>query len=197
MRGELWIKGPNVVRGYWNRPVETAQVFTKGWLHTGDVARLDAENFIYIVDRAKDMIIRGGENVYSVQVEAALFEHPAVADCAVIGIPDPTLGEEVGAVVVLRPGAKVGAEELSAHVRNRLAAFMVPTHIWFREQPLPRNPAGKILKRELRDELLGPADTLDAGPEAGISRADVNPPAAHHPQVMRPAQRLGWGVTRR
>ncbi len=126
VRGELWIKGPNVVRGYWNRPVETAQVFTKGWLHTGDVARLDTENFIYIVDRAKDMIIRGGENVYSVQVEAALFEHPAVADCAVIGIPDPTLGEEVGAVVVLRPGAKVGAEELSAHVRNRLAAFMVP-----------------------------------------------------------------------
>ena len=160
VRGELWIKGPNVVRGYWNRPVETAQVFTKGWLHTGDVARLDAENFIYIVDRAKDMIIRGGENVYSVQVEAALFEHPAVADCAVIGIPDPTLGEEVGAVVVLRPGAKVGAEELSAHVRNRLAAFMVPTHIWFREQPLPRNPAGKILKRELRDELLGPARAL-------------------------------------
>ncbi len=158
-RGELWIKGPNVVRGYWNRPVETAQVFTQGWLHTGDVARLDTENFIYIVDRAKDMIIRGGENVYSVQVEAALFEHPGVADCAVIGIPEPTLGEEVGAVVVLRPGAKVGAEELSTHVRNRLAAFMVPTHIWFRDEPLPRNPAGKVLKRQLRDELLGQAAT--------------------------------------
>jgi long-chain acyl-CoA synthetase len=155
-RGELWIKGPQVVRGYWNRPAETAQVFTQGWLHTGDVARLDEDNFIYIVDRAKDMIIRGGENVYSVQVEAALFEHPAVADCAVIGIPEPTLGEEVGAVVVLRPGHKVGAEELSAHVRNRLAGFMVPTHIWFRDTPLPRNPAGKVLKRELRQELLGP-----------------------------------------
>jgi len=157
VRGELWIKGPQVVRGYWNRPVETAQVFTRGWLHTGDIARLDEENFIYIVDRAKDMIIRGGENVYSVQVEAALFEHPAVADCAVIGIPEPTLGEEVGAVVVLRPGFKVGAEELSAHVRQRLAGFMVPTHIWFRDQPLPRNPAGKVLKRELREELLGAA----------------------------------------
>jgi long-chain acyl-CoA synthetase len=156
VRGELWIKGPQVVRGYWNRPVETAQVFTKGWLHTGDVARLDAENFIYIVDRAKDMIIRGGENVYSVQVEAALFEHPAVADCAVIGVPEPTLGEEVGAVVVLRPGAKVSAEELANHVRHRLAGFMVPTHIWFRDKPLPRNPAGKVLKRELRDELVGP-----------------------------------------
>jgi long-chain acyl-CoA synthetase len=155
-RGELWIKGPHVVRGYWNRPVETAQTFTRGWLHTGDIARLDTDDFIYIVDRAKDMIIRGGENVYSVQVEAALFEHPAVADCAVIGVPEPTLGEEVGAVVVLRPGFKVGAEELSAHVRNRLAGFMVPTHIWFRDEPLPRNPAGKILKRELRDELLGP-----------------------------------------
>jgi long-chain acyl-CoA synthetase len=155
VRGELWIKGPQVVRGYWNRPTETAQVFTEGWLHTGDIARLDEDNFIYIVDRAKDMIIRGGENVYSVQVEAALFEHPAVADCAVIGIPDPVLGEEVGAVVVLRPGYKVGAEELSRYVRERLAGFMVPTHIWFRDQPLPRNPAGKVLKRELRAELLG------------------------------------------
>jgi long-chain acyl-CoA synthetase len=156
-RGELWIKGPQVVRGYWNRPAETAQTFTAGWLHTGDIARLDDEDFIYIVDRAKDMIIRGGENVYSVQVEAALFEHPAVADCAVIGVPEPTLGEEVGAVVVLRPGFKVGAEELSTHVRNRLAGFMVPSHFWFRDEPLPRNPAGKVLKRQLRDELLGPA----------------------------------------
>jgi long-chain acyl-CoA synthetase len=154
VRGELWIKGPQVVRGYWNRPEETSLTFTRGWLHTGDVARLDADNFIYIVDRAKDMIIRGGENVYSVQVEAALFEHPAVADCAVIGVPEPTLGEEVGAVIVLRPGHKVAAEELSQHVRDRLAGFMVPTHIWFRDEPLPRNPAGKVLKRALRDELL-------------------------------------------
>jgi long-chain acyl-CoA synthetase len=156
VRGELWIKGPQVVRGYWHRPEETAQTFTRGWLHTGDIARLDEENFIYIVDRAKDMIIRGGENVYSVQVEAALFEHPAVADCAVIGVPEPTLGEEVGAVIVLRPGHKVAAEELSTYVRERLAGFMVPTHIWFRDEPLPRNPAGKVLKRELRDELVGP-----------------------------------------
>jgi len=151
--GELWIKGPQVVRGYWHRPEETAAVFTKGWLHTGDVARLDEEGFIYIVDRAKDMIIRGGENVYSVEVEDALYEHPAVADCAVIGISHPTLGEEVGAVVVLRPGHKVGAEELARHVRDRLAAFMVPTKFWFRDSPLPRNPAGKVLKRSLRKEL--------------------------------------------
>ena len=157
VRGELWIKGPNVVRGYWNRPEETAKTFSRGWLHTGDVARLDEDDFIYIVDRAKDMIIRGGENVYSVQVEAALFEHPAVADCAVIGVPHPTLGEEVGAVVVLRPGAKVTADELGLHVKARLAGFMVPTHIWFRSEPLPRNPQGKVLKRELRDELVPPA----------------------------------------
>ncbi len=154
VRGELWIKGPNVVRGYWNRPDETAKTFSRGWLHSGDVARLDEDNFIYIVDRAKDMIIRGGENVYSVQVEAALFEHPAVADCAVIGVPDPILGEEVGAVIVLRPGAKVTSDELQLHVKARLAGFMVPTHIWFRAEALPRNPQGKVLKRELRDELV-------------------------------------------
>jgi long-chain acyl-CoA synthetase len=158
VRGELWIKGPNVVRGYWNRSEETAKTFSRGWLHTGDVARLDEDDFIYIVDRAKDMIIRGGENVYSVQVEAALFEHPAVADCAVIGVPHPTLGEEVGAVIVLRPGAKVTADELRLHVKARLAGFMVPTHIWFRAEPLPRNPQGKVLKRELRDDLVARAD---------------------------------------
>jgi long-chain acyl-CoA synthetase len=155
--GELWIKGPNVVRGYWGRPEETALSFTHGWLHTGDVARIDEEGFVHIVDRAKDMIIRGGENVYSVEIEGVLFEHPGVADCAVIGVPHPVLGEEVGAVIVLRPGADVGADELSRFVAERLAAFNVPTRYWFRADPLPRNPAGKVLKRELRAELLGAA----------------------------------------
>ena len=155
--GELWIKGPNVVRGYWNRPEETAAAFSRGWLHTGDVARIDEEGFVHIVDRAKDMIIRGGENVYCVEVEAALFEHPSVADCAVIGVPHPVLGEEVGAVVVLRPGEDVGADELGRFVKERLAGFSVPTRFWFRAEPLPRNPAGKALKRELRTELLGPS----------------------------------------
>jgi len=152
--GELWIKGPNVVRGYWDKPEATAATFTRGWLHSGDVARIDEDGFVYIVDRAKDMVIRGGENVYSVEVEAALFEHPAVADAAVIGVPHDILGEEVGAAVVLRPGSKVTADELSRHVRERLAAFKVPTHIWFRSEPLPRNPQGKVLKRELRDGLV-------------------------------------------
>ena len=160
--GELWIKGPNIVRGYWHNPEATAATFTDGWLRSGDVARLDEEGFVFIVDRAKDMLIRGGENVYSVEVEAALFEHPAVADVAVIGIPHQVLGEEVGAVVQLRPGATATDDELRAHVAERLAAFKVPVRVWFREEPLPRNPAGKVLKRELRDELLG-ADSATGG----------------------------------
>jgi long-chain acyl-CoA synthetase len=153
--GELWIKGPNVVRGYWNKPEATEASFTRGWLHSGDIARIDEEGFIHIVDRAKDMVIRGGENVYSVEVEAALFEHESVADCAVIGVPHPVLGEEVGAAVVLRPGTTVTAEELGRFARERLASFMVPTHFWFLSQPLPRNPQGKVLKRELRTSLVG------------------------------------------
>jgi long-chain acyl-CoA synthetase len=151
--GELWIKGPNVVRGYWHKPEATAVSFTKGWLHTGDVARIDEDGFIYIVDRAKDMIIRGGENVYSVIVEAAIFEHPDVADCAVVGVAHPTLGEEVAAVIVLRPGRVVEAEEITRHVAHRLARFEVPTRVFFRTLALPRNPQGKVLKRELRESL--------------------------------------------
>jgi len=153
--GELWIKGPNVVKGYWNKPEATAEAFSEGWLHSGDVARIDDEGFVTIVDRAKDMVIRGGENVYCAEVEAALFEHPAVTDVAVLGVPHQVLGEEVGAVVCLRPGASATAEELRAHVGERLAAFKVPAHVWFREDELPRNPAGKVLKRDLRDELVG------------------------------------------
>jgi long-chain acyl-CoA synthetase len=155
--GELWVKGPNVVRGYWDNPEATAATFTDGWLHTGDVATIDDEGFVHIVDRAKDMVIRGGENVYSVEVEAVLFEHPAVSDVAVIGIPHPVLGEEVGAVVQVRPGAEVGVEDLRDHVTARLAAFKVPVRFWLREEELPRNPAGKVLKRELRDQLVDPA----------------------------------------
>ena len=154
--GELWIKGPNVVKGYWNKPEATAATFTDGWLHSGDVGRVDEEGFVYLLDRAKDLIIRGGENVASAEVEAALFEHPGVADVAVVGISHPVLGEEVGAVVQRRPGTAATQEELRAHVAARLAAFKVPARVWFRDEPLPRNPAGKVLKRELREELLEP-----------------------------------------
>jgi long-chain acyl-CoA synthetase len=155
--GELWIKGPNVVKGYWNKAEATAKSFTLGWLHTGDIARIDDEGFIYIVDRAKDMIIRGGENVYSVIVEAAIFEHPDVADCAVVGLPHPTLGEEVAAVIVLRPGCVIEAEDITRHVARHLARYEVPSKVFFRSAALPRNPQGKVLKRELRDALVNEA----------------------------------------
>ncbi|MFD0905692.1 class I adenylate-forming enzyme family protein [Actinomadura sediminis] len=154
--GELLIKGPNVIKGYWNRPEETARAFVDGWFHSGDLARLDADGFVYIVDRAKDMLIRGGENVYCAEVEAALYEHPAVADCAVIGVPHDVLGEEVGAVLVPRPGASLTAEDAREFLAGRIAAFKVPAHWWFREEGLPRNPGGKILKTRLREELLAP-----------------------------------------
>jgi long-chain acyl-CoA synthetase len=153
--GELLIRGPNVVKGYWHKPDATAESFSDGWLHTGDVARLDDEGFIFIVDRAKDMLIRGGENIYCVEIEDVLYDHPAVADAAVIGIPHDILGEEVGAVVQIRPGHHVEAADLNAHVAARLAAFKVPVRIWMVKEPLPRNPGGKILKRQLRSDLLG------------------------------------------
>ncbi len=153
--GELWLKGPNVVRGYWNKPEATEKTFGGGWLKTGDVARIDEEGFIYILDRAKDMLIRGGENIYCVEVEDALYSHDAVMDAAVVGIPHEILGEEVGAIVQVTPGTHVSQEELQAHVRERLAGFKVPVRIEIREEPLPRNPNGKILKRQLRDEFLG------------------------------------------
>jgi len=152
--GELWIQGPNVVKGYWNKPEATEAAFGGGWFKSGDLARVDEEGFVYIVDRAKDMVIRGGENVYCTEVEAVIFEHPDVLDVAVIGVPHQVLGEEVGAVVVPRPGAGLTADDLRAHVAARLAGFKVPAHVFFRDEPLPRNPAGKVLKRDLRDELL-------------------------------------------
>jgi long-chain acyl-CoA synthetase len=148
--GELWVKGPNVVKGYWGNPEATANVFVDGWLKTGDIARIDEQGFCYIVDRAKDMLIRGGENIYCVEVENALFEHPAVIDAAVVPISHRTLGEEPGAVVALKPGATSSEEELRAFVAERIAAFKVPVKIILRHDMLPRNAAGKILKSELR-----------------------------------------------
>ncbi|MFC6884444.1 class I adenylate-forming enzyme family protein [Actinomadura yumaensis] len=152
--GELLIKGPNVIKGYWNNPEATARAFRDGWFRSGDLARVDADGFVYIVDRAKDMLIRGGENVYCAEVEAALYEHPDVLDCAVIGVPHEVLGEEVGAVVRLRPGAAAGPDGLRAFLAERIAAFKVPAHLWFRDEELPRNPSGKLLKTRLRTELL-------------------------------------------
>jgi long-chain acyl-CoA synthetase len=148
--GELWVKGPQVVRAYWNKPEATAETFVDGWLKTGDLARADEEGFITIVDRSKDMLIRGGENIYSVEVENVLYEHPAVMDAALIAIPHRTLGEEPGAVVHLKPGATATEDELRAFVRARLAAFKVPVRVAFMPEMLPRNPNGKIMKSELK-----------------------------------------------
>jgi long-chain acyl-CoA synthetase len=151
--GEVWIGGPNVVKGYWRKPEATAESFPGGWLKSGDVGRVDAEGFLYLVDRAKDMLIRGGENVYCVEVESVLYEHPAVMDAAVVGIPHKVLGEEVGAVVQIVPGKDVTEHELQAHVGAKLAGFKVPVKIELRSEPLPRNANGKILKRDLKREM--------------------------------------------
>ena len=152
--GELWIKGPNVVKGYWHKPEATAQTFTNGWLHSGDLAKIDDEGFVYIVDRAKDMLIRGGENIYCVEVENALYQHPNVMDCTVVGVPHKILGEEVGTVIQLTPGAHLTAEGLKAFLRENLAGFMIPQYFLFKSEPLARNANGKILKSQARNELL-------------------------------------------
>jgi long-chain acyl-CoA synthetase len=151
--GEIWFKGPNLIRGYWNKPAETAEVIVDGWLRSGDIGRIDDEGFVYVEDRAKDMVLRAGENVYCAEVEAALYEHPDVHEVAVFGIPHDRLGEEVAAAILPRAGAHLTVHDLQEHVRQRLAPFKVPTRVEIFDEPLPRNPAGKILKRELRDEL--------------------------------------------
>jgi steroid-24-oyl-CoA synthetase len=152
--GELWIAGPNVVRGYWNKPEETAASFTDGWFHTGDLGFVDEDGLIYVVDRLKDVVIRGGENVYCAEVEAVLFEHPGVEDVAIIGLPDDRLGEQVAAVVKPRPGASPRADDLREFVAGRLARFKVPGEVIFRDEPLPRTATGKVLKRDLRDAAI-------------------------------------------
>ncbi len=150
-QGEIWLKGPTIMlRGYWNRPEVNAEVLVDGWFRTGDIAKQDAEGFVYIVDRAKDMIIRAGENIYCVEIENVLYEYPGVMDAAVIGVPHTVLGEEVKAVVHLKPGASVTADQLRDHCRAHLADFKVPEYVEFRDEPLPRNPAGKVLKAALR-----------------------------------------------
>jgi long-chain acyl-CoA synthetase len=158
--GELWARGAMIVKGYWNKPEATAATFVDGWVRTGDLARLDDEGFCYVVDRAKDMVIRGGENIYSTEVENVLYAHPAVTDCALIGIPHRTLGEEPAAVVHLCPGCEATEAELQAWVRERLAIFKTPVAIRFVSETLPRNANGKILKKDLKalfDDRIGVA----------------------------------------
>ncbi|HKI75273.1 MAG TPA: class I adenylate-forming enzyme family protein [Pseudomonadales bacterium] len=151
--GELWVKGAPVIKGYLNRPDATAESITDGWLHTGDVARLDEDGFIYIVDRVKDMVLRGGENIYCAEVETAIFDMNGVAECSVFGVPDDRLGEEVGVAVVLEPGVRLTSEDIRSHCAERMAKHKIPRYIWLMDEPLPRNANGKFLKRELRESL--------------------------------------------
>jgi len=151
--GELLMRGPNVVKGYWNKPEATAETFAGGWLRTGDMARIDSQGFVQIVDRKKDMVNRGGENVYCVEVENALAAHPAVFEVAVLGVPDTMMGEKVGAALVLKPGVSAETGEIIKFAKERLAEFKVPQYLVLRSEALPRNPGGKILKKQLRENL--------------------------------------------
>jgi long-chain acyl-CoA synthetase len=146
--GEIAIRGHNVMKGYWRRPDETAAAFHAGWFKTGDIGRVDDDGFYYIVDRKKDLIIRGGFNVYPREVEEVLYEHPAVREVAVIGLPDESLGEEIGAAVALKAAASVTPEELREFVKQRLAAYKYPRRVWIVDE-LPKGPTGKILRREV------------------------------------------------
>src|SRR5690606_19028317 len=148
------VKGPIVIKGYLNKPEATAEAIVDGWFDTGDIARIDEDGFVYIVDRAKDMVLRGGENVYCSEVEAAIYALDGVAEVAVFGVPDERLGEEVAAAVVLAPGASMDADGLRALLTERLAKHKHPAHVWFLDEPLPRNANGKFVKRELRDKLV-------------------------------------------
>ena len=151
--GEIWFRGPMLIRGYWNRPDATADTIVEGWLRSGDIGRIDDEGFVYVSDRAKDMVLRGGENIYSAEVEAAIYEHPAVYEAAVYGIPHERLGEELACHVMVKEGATLDVEELQRFVGERLANFKVPSRIEIVTEQLPRNASGKILKRQLRDSV--------------------------------------------
>src|SRR5690606_7316781 len=151
--GESWIRGPQVFKGYWNNPEASAAALVDGWLRSGDLGYVDEDGALFVVDRAKDMLLRGGENIYCIEVENALHTHPDVLDVAVVGIPDPILGERVGAMVQMRAGATADAAALRAHVAARIAAFKVPERIDIVNEPLPRNANGKILKPQVKSVM--------------------------------------------
>jgi long-chain acyl-CoA synthetase len=153
--GQLCVRGAVVIKGYLNRPEATADAIRDGWFNTGDIARIDEDGFVYIVDRAKDMVLRGGENVYCSEVETAIYQNDAIAEAAVFGIPDERLGEEVAAAIVLHPGASLSEDELRAFLGERIAKHKIPAKVWFLDEQLPRNANGKFLKRELRKQLVG------------------------------------------
>lgn len=171
--GEVCARAGNLFSSYWHRPKETEAALSGGWYHTGDVGHLDEEGYLYLVDRLDDMIVTGGENVYSTEVENALESHPAVAQVAVIGVPDPTWGEQVHAIVVLAEGAVASEEELKAHARQQIAGYKVPKSIELRHEPLPLSGALKPLKRELRRQCLERLSENKAAEQAGEGAARV------------------------
>ena len=151
--GELWVRGACVIKGYVNRPEATAESITDGWLHTGDIAYMDEDNFIFLVDRAKDMVLRGGENVYCAEVENAVFAQDAVAECVVFAVDDDRLGEEVAAAIYLKEGASADVSAIREQLKTVLASYKIPRYIWLLDEPLPRNASGKFIKRDIRDAL--------------------------------------------
>lgn len=152
--GEIWFFGPMLIRGYWNRPDATAETIVDGWLRSGDLGRLDADGYVYVEDRVKDMILRAGENVYGAEVESAIYEHPAVHEAAVFGVPHERLGEEVGVAILPNDGMTLTPEELWAFLDAKIAKFKIPTQVVIMTEPLPRNAAGKFLKRELQQHVV-------------------------------------------
>ena len=152
--GEIWFFGPMLIRGYWNRPDATAETIVDGWLRSGDLGRLDADGFVYVEDRVKDMILRAGENVYGAEVESAIYEHPAIHEAAVFGVPHERLGEEVGVAILVNDGMTLTPEELWAFLDVKIAKFKIPTQVVIMSEPLPRNAAGKFLKRELQQHVV-------------------------------------------
>ena len=152
--GEIWFFGPMLIRGYWNRPDATAETIVDGWLRSGDLGRLDADGYVYVEDRVKDMILRAGENVYGAEVESAIYEHPAVHEAAVFGVPHERLGEEVGVAILVNDGMTLTPEELWAFLDAKIAKFKIPTQVVIMSEPLPRNAAGKFLKRELQQHVV-------------------------------------------
>ena len=152
--GEIWIRGAMNFRGYWNKPDATRETLKDGWVCSGDIGHMDDEDFVFITDRAKDMVIRGGENIGCQEVEAVIYDHPAVSECAVFGVPDERLGEALAVVVMVKPNQRLSPDDVRAHVARHLARFKVPEHVWVRAEQLPRIASGKIYKRGLRDDAV-------------------------------------------
>ena len=198
-RGQIWMKGPNLIRGYWNKPEATAEAIVDGWLASGDLGRIDEEGFLYIEDRAKDMVLRAGENVYCAEVESAIYEHPGVYEAAVFGVPDERLGEEVACVIQRKDGAEPHRRRAAGTSwPRRLAPFKIPSRIAFTDERLPRNPSGKILKRELRERVLrrtvGPGPGRPADGAEDSEPAEFPGPRRRHRHRADPGHRRPFGL---